>query len=97
MLSCTESPANKQKQLCTLNPFLNSQGIQLTESPSARGDAMSEFPGNSLKAFIPNTDSWLSIQDIFSISSFQVIEPAEFPGNELTESPLAEVIPLQWV
>ena len=51
------------------------------ESPSARGDAMSEFPGNSLKAFIPSTDSWLSIQDIFSISSFQVIQPAEFHGN----------------
>ena len=42
---------------------------------------MSEFPGNSLKAFIPNTDSWVSIQDIFSISSFQVIQLAEFPGN----------------
>ena len=42
---------------------------------------MSEFPGNSLKAFIPSTDSWLSIQDIFSISSFQVIQPAEFQGN----------------
>ena len=37
-------------------------GNASTESPSARVTQMTDFPGNSLQAFIPNTDSWVSIQ-----------------------------------